>query len=106
MECLEAIEVIGNPLREEAKYAESLRRAVLALHDKKLVFGDLREPNILITKDGLRLVDFDCSGEEGTVYYPVDISSGIQWPNGVGGGGKIKAEHDKAWFKQLTGTAL
>lgn len=108
---MEYLEVTGDTedqLNSEkgTKHVESLRRAVRALHGKKLVFGDLREPNILITKDGLRLVDFDWSGEEGTVRYPAGISQDIEWPDGVEGEEKIKREHDEVWFRQLTKTDL
>jgi serine/threonine protein kinase len=108
MEHLEVMKISGNPPKAKngAKHIEALRRAVQALHDRKLVFGDLREPNIPITKDGLRLVDFDWSGEEGTVRYPADISEKIQWSEGVEREGEIKVEHDKEWFKHLTGTEL
>jgi len=40
------------------------------------------------------------------VHYPIDISRVIQWPEGARGGGGIKVEHDKEWFKQVTGTEL
>ena len=110
---MERLEVAGdtsNLLRDKGedgkKHVDSLREAVQALHDQKLVFGDLREPNILITKDGLKLVDFDWSGKEGTVRYPADIARRVEWPKGVKGGTEIKAEHDKVWFKRLTGTEL
>ena len=73
MERLEVIPATNDQLKGEEgpKHIESLRRAVRALHDRKLVFGDLREPNILITKEGLKLIDFDWCGKGGTVYYPV-----------------------------------
>ncbi|KAF9643961.1 hypothetical protein BDM02DRAFT_3272735 [Thelephora ganbajun] len=108
MEHLEATEVTGDILKgaNGAKHVESLRKAVRALHNEGLVFGDLREPNILIAKDGIKLVDFDWSGKEGMVRYPADISEEILWPEGVGGEGQIKFEHDKEWFRRLTGTEL
>ena len=89
-----------------AEHIERLRQAVRALHDRGLVFGDLREPNIMIAEDGLKLVDFDWSGNQGEVRYPVGISRQIKWPEGVEGEGVIKFEHDREWFKQLTGTEL
>ena len=40
--------------------AGPLRNAVKTLHDKGFVFGDLREPNILVVKEGkVLLIDFD-----------------------------------------------
>jgi len=110
MECLKATEDTGEVLKSTrgSKHVESLRRAVRALHGAGLVFGDLREPNILITEGGVKLVDFDWSGKEGQVHYPIDIAprSKIPWPEGVRGEGKIRAEHDKQWFSWLTGTEL
>lgn len=42
------------------------------LHDKDHVHGDLREPKVLITTDGLKLVDFDWC--ESTVRYLANIN--------------------------------
>ena len=89
-----------------ARHIDQLRQAVRALHDRGLVFGDLREPNVMITKESLKLVDFDWSGRQGEVRYPVDISRRIEWPEGVKGEGEIRPEHDKEWFKRLTGVEL
>ena len=46
-----------------------IRRAMDLLHEKNLVFGDLRPPNILIKGDTALLVDFDWCGEEGKGKY-------------------------------------
>lgn len=70
------------------------------------MFGDLREPKILIGKDGMRLVDFDWSGKKGEVQYPVDVSRKIKWPEDFKGEGMIEVEHDKEWLKRITGTAV
>jgi len=92
--------------RKKAEHIESLRRAVQALHDGGMVFGDLRGPNVLIAGDGVKLVDFDLSGKEGMVRYPDYISMEIKWPKGVESLGKIEGNHDKAWFQRLTGTEV
>ena len=105
MEYVEATQVTGEKLKQ-TEHIESLRRAVQALHDKGLVFGDLRRPNILSAGDSVKIVDFDWSGEEGVVHYPSRISKEIAWPEGVESLGKIEANHDKEWFKELTGTEL
>ena len=89
-----------------AKYATRLREAVQLLHSKGFVFGDLRGPNILIEENGLKLVDFDWCGKCGEARYPVTVSVGIEWPDGVKGEEKIDYAHDKAWFKRLTGVDL
>ncbi|KAI9060335.1 hypothetical protein FKP32DRAFT_1578155 [Trametes sanguinea] len=60
----------------------ALREAIGLLHERNLVFGDLREPNVLLIKGGgLMLVDFDWCGEEGTVTYPGDMNEegSIPW---------------------------
>jgi len=60
----------------------------------------------MITKDGLKLVDFDWCGKEGEVRYPTNISSEIEWPEGVEGEGKIMITHDMVWFERLTDSSL
>lgn len=82
MEHLKATEVTDGHLVGEkgAKHIKSLCQMVKALHDNKLVFQDLQWLNVLIIEDGLTLVDFDWSGEQGTVHYPIDISLVIKWP--------------------------
>ena len=55
-----------------------VQRAIKALHDCKLVFGDLRSPNVMITKTNeVKLIDFGWAGEEGRARYPSLISSDI-----------------------------
>jgi len=47
-------------------------------------FGDLRKPNVMITKNWkVQLNDFDWARGEGDVTYPVSISHSIEWPKGV-----------------------
>ncbi|KAI0363066.1 hypothetical protein BV20DRAFT_1007839 [Pilatotrama ljubarskyi] len=74
-----------------------LRKAVGLLHEQNLVFGDLRDANLLLRRGGgLMLVDFDWCGEEGKVRYPYDINMNgdIGWHEEVEGGELIKKEHD------------
>ncbi|KAI0368257.1 hypothetical protein BV20DRAFT_999146 [Pilatotrama ljubarskyi] len=74
-----------------------LRKAVGLLHEQNLVFGDLRDANLLLRRGGgLMLVDFDWCGEEGKVRYPYDINMNgdIGWHEDVEGGELIKKEHD------------
>jgi RIO-like serine/threonine protein kinase len=57
-----------------------VQRAIEALHVRKLVFGDLRSPNVMITKmNEVKLIDFNWAGEEGQARYPSVISSDIKW---------------------------
>ena len=77
--------------------AESLRKAVRLLHEKDIVFGDLRAPNVLGLEDRIMVIDFDWAGQMGSARYPEDISmgkNGISWPKGVKRGGLIEKEHD------------
>ena len=107
MEYLDAEEMEENYLIKNKKGIRSLRKALKELHQMGFAFGDLREPNILITKGGdLKLVDFDWCGKADEVHYPININKEIQWPEGVVGGEEIKIDHDKWWFEKLTGTAL
>ncbi len=40
-----------------------LRDTMKVLHEARYVFGDLREPNVLLTEQGPLLIDFDwCEG--------------------------------------------
>ncbi|KAI0822206.1 hypothetical protein BC628DRAFT_1328110 [Trametes gibbosa] len=84
---------------------ELLRKAVALLHEHDLVFGDLREPNIMVGKDGKRLmlIDFDWCGEEGKVRYPEDINmdESIAWHDSVGGGEEIRKKHDEHMLNRL-----
>ncbi|KAH9930695.1 uncharacterized protein B0H18DRAFT_1116814 [Fomitopsis serialis] len=85
--------------------AESLRNAVKTLHDKGFVFGDLREPNILVTKEGkVQLIDFDWCGRVEEARYPYDIAmtGDHGWHADVQPGGLIAKEHDAHMFERLT----
>ena len=50
---------------EDKKYIKQLREAMNTLRGAGYVHGDLREPNVLITMGGLRIVNFDWRGENG-----------------------------------------
>ncbi|KAI0094198.1 hypothetical protein BDY19DRAFT_8862 [Irpex rosettiformis] len=90
---------------------QALRRAIRILHEDNLVFGDLREPNVLVTEDGTSamLVDFDWCGKEGEVRYPNDVNlnrEAIPWHADVCLGGEMKKEHDKWMFTTMTGEGI
>lgn len=79
------------------------RRAVVAsfidqvlnvLDQNNFVHGDLRAPNILVHFNKLFVIDFDWSGKEGEVYYPVDLNEELKWPSGVKPGAIILQCHD------------
>jgi len=93
----------ARPVNKE--YVEQLRAAVKTLHDENYVHGDIREPKVLVTTGGLKLIDFDWCGKAGAARYPADISlaSSFGWHDGVRRGGLIAKEHDEHMFKLLTG---
>ena len=71
--------------------ANKLRAALDKFQEHSFVHGDLRELNILIDAEGgPLLIDFDWSGKEGEVYYPVRLNMEIEWAAGIGGGKKIE----------------
>ena len=81
------------------KVLKQLRATIETLHAEKIVFGDLRGPNVMVADDGQggkrgMLLDFDWAGEEGVALYPVDINMDAGWHWDVKGGGPILAEHD------------
>lgn len=61
------------------KVFEDLESALKILHDKGLVFGDLRNTNVMLTEsDGImkvKLIDFDWTGIEGEERYPASLNS-------------------------------
>lgn len=98
-------EHVDKPLQDKM-HIEQLREAVGALHDANYVHGDLREPNVLITADGLKIIDFDWCGEDGVARYPAHISlvPDLGWHEGVSRGGLIRKDHDEHMFGRLTMT--
>ena len=92
------------PLRDRG-HIEQLREAVKTLHDADYVHGDLRESNVLVTTEGLKVVDFDWCGKDGMARYPADISlsSDLGWHERVYRGGLITKDHDEHMLKLLTG---
>lgn len=87
-----------------------LRTAVTLLHRNGLVFGDLRDPNILTDdKDTLMLIDFDWCGPENSeeATYPSDILLlDNKFHPEVVQGGRMWKQHDAFRFKSLTGQDL
>lgn len=76
--------------------------AINLLHLNGLVFGDLRPPNVMITKaNEVKLIDFNWAGEEGQAKYPSLISSDIKWAAGVEALGVIKKAHDLEMLNRL-----
>ena len=94
----------GNNLDERKKQfvLSKVRHAIEVLHNQNLVFGDLRSPNVMITKTNeVKLIDFNWAGDGGQAKYPSMISSDIKWAAGVEALGVIKMEHDREMLDRL-----
>jgi serine/threonine protein kinase len=97
-----AQEEINAQMKEKVRL--ELKRALDLLHDKGLVFGDLRPPNVMITKESeVKLIDFNWAGEKGQAKYPYLISPGVDWPEGVKALAVMEANHDLEMLSKLFG---
>lgn len=106
MEYIDGDDVVG---MLPTQYVQSLRHAIKMLHEKDMVFGDLRAPNILVKKayNSIRLIDFDWSGPANKVFVPADINQSIEaWPEGTRRMSVISKKHDEHMFYKLTGKYL
>ncbi|OSD00569.1 hypothetical protein PYCCODRAFT_1509747 [Trametes coccinea BRFM310] len=82
----------------------TVREAIALLHERNLVFGDLREPNVLLIKGGgVMLIDFDRCGQEGTARYPRDMieDGSIPWAEDAQARQLIKKQHDLHMLTEL-----
>ena len=52
-------------------------------HNKRLVCGDLRPPNVLFSGGKVFLIDFDWAGKEGEARYPRGLSRSVTWAAGA-----------------------
>jgi RIO-like serine/threonine protein kinase len=79
-----------------------IRCALDVLHGQGYVFGDLRGPNVMITKnEEVKLIDFDWAGIHAKSQYPLLISRNLMWPAGVEALSLMKTEHDDDMLAQL-----
>jgi hypothetical protein len=70
---------------------------VLQCHKSGFVHGDIRDTNVLVGPDmeTFSLIDFDWSGKEGTVRYPLNVNNvSVRRPAGAEDGELILATHD------------
>ncbi|XP_065832145.1 uncharacterized protein [Oscarella lobularis] len=82
-------------VHKPAAVKENLKNALECIHSNAYVHGDFRSPNILVNNDGeVKIIDFDWSGKEASVYYPVPLNDGIDWPKGAAFDQRIRKEHD------------
>ena len=95
-ETLDRVKEIPQMIKEE------IRRALDILHNEGHVFGDLRRPNVMITKNKeVKLIDFDWAGVHMKSQYPLLISPNLKWPAGVEALSLMKKEHDDIMLEQL-----
>jgi serine/threonine protein kinase len=66
------------------------------LHENNIVFGDLRDPNILYdaSKNLVVLVDFDWAGKDGESRYSAALNLSNAWPEEVLPYGIMYKAHD------------
>ncbi|KAF4586492.1 Oligosaccharide translocation protein rft1 [Pleurotus pulmonarius] len=70
--------ICKDPLKRErvpGMVLENVKDALDLLHSKGLVFGDVRDANVVWSKDRGFLVDFDWAGKEGEDLYPASINA-------------------------------
>jgi hypothetical protein len=81
---------------------EQVEHAVSLLHDRNIVFGDLRDGNILyinsrdgdMTESCVMLVDFDWAGSHDIDRYSATLNIHAGWAEGVSPYGFMQKEHD------------
>lgn len=84
------------------KVRSEIGRALRLLHKNGFVYGDLRPPNVMITKAvKVKLIDFNWPGEEGQAKYPSLMSKGIAWSEGVEAVAVMMREHDIDMLSKL-----
>ena len=88
---------------------KAVRRALTLLHDNGLVFGDMREQNVLHIRpfedgrdeDRAWLIDFDWVGKAGEATYPPMMSTDVTWASGMGPGKVMEVAHDEELFDMM-----
>lgn len=84
-----------------------VEEAVRIIHNAGIVFGDLREPNILYVPPGdsseerVVLVDFDWPGEDGKSRYPATLNTDNLWAEEVRAYAIMRKEHDMWQVERL-----
>ncbi|TFK19282.1 hypothetical protein FA15DRAFT_648623 [Coprinopsis marcescibilis] len=76
---------------------EKVEEAISYLHDANMVFGDLRDANILYclaSDGGVFLVDFDWAGKDGQDLYPATLNTESRLEESVRPLGVMRKAHD------------
>ncbi|TBU21455.1 hypothetical protein BD311DRAFT_678300, partial [Dichomitus squalens] len=98
---IESCEQIPHPVWAD------VQKAIEALHEKDLVFGDLRLPNIMCvpTESGgmrAKLVDFDWAGIHGKDRYPTTMNAQLKdWAPGMDRYEIMLKDHDRQMLEKL-----
>jgi serine/threonine protein kinase len=76
------------------------------MHQQGFVHGDVRNVNVMVTKDptpAVMLVDFDWAGRIGEARYPMNVNrEDVYRPEGAVDNELILAEHDMSMLAELT----
>jgi len=96
-------ETVKNAKTLPPTFGQQIRSILNLLHQSDYVFGDLRGPNVMITKNNkVIFIDFDMVGKHSESTYPVMMSPSIQWADGVKDGlGVMMKEHDLEMLERL-----
>ncbi|EGO20811.1 hypothetical protein SERLADRAFT_400023, partial [Serpula lacrymans var. lacrymans S7.9] len=78
-----------------------VKRALKLLHENRFVFGDLRDTNVVSSKEQGFLVDFDWAGKEGEDRYPAALNENNKWHAEVRAHAVMSKAHDDYQFEQL-----
>ena len=84
---------------------EAMDEKLNEMHRNDFVHGDIRESNIMVSKDrkGFMFLDFDWAGKMGEVRYPMHVNR-VDFParpDGALDGELILAEHDKEMMQTV-----
>jgi serine/threonine protein kinase len=84
--------------------SQEVGNAVRLLHENNIVFGDLRDANILYDASEGRvvLVDFDWAGTDGKCRYPATLNPSTAWEEGVSPYSIMRKAHDIWQLNRLT----
>jgi len=95
-------ETLNRATRIPSTFKDRIRHALNVLHDQGYIFGDLRQPNVMVTKnEEVKLIDFDWAGLHMKSQYPLLMSSNLTWPAGVEALSIMETWHDDDMLTRL-----
>jgi serine/threonine protein kinase len=106
--CMVVMDFVDGETVDKAKtfppmFVQRIQDILDVLHQADFVFGDLRGPNVMITKnDEVVFIDFDMVGKHGESRYPIMMSPCIKWAANVADGLHVMLkEHDLEMLERL-----